>query len=513
MTNQKKLRVLVFVVAYNAERTIESVLARIPASLSDDYDVEILAIDDSSRDHTFEVGHNIKMAGSLPFPLHVLFNPKNQGYGGNQKIGYHYAIKNKFDFVALVHGDGQYAPEALPELLKPLSESAVDAVLGSRMLSRGAALKGGMPLYKFVGNKMLTWLQNRLLRTNFSEFHSGYRIYSVAALGQLPFDRNTDDFHFDTEIIIQLLKAGMRIRELPIPTYYGDEICHVNGIKYAWDVAKATLKSRAHELSIFYDSKFDCGPEQESNSYYEIKVGFDSPHTATLELVPIGAKVLDLGCAGGYMSALLERERGCQSTGVDMFPLASNITLHEFIKHDLNAGLPNVNISEYGYVLMLDVLEHLVSPEAFVDRLRDCMKYCTDTKLIVSTPNVGFFIIRLMLLLGQFNYGKRGILDITHKRLFTFSSLRQLLEQRGFQVIASRGIPAPFPVALGRNSFSRCLLALNNICLRLSPTLFSYQIFAVAEPKPSLEILLQRAVDESSVRANAMVSRLSGTDG
>src|SRR5258705_1718577 len=402
MTNQKKPRVLVFVVAYNAERTLESVLSRIPASLSEDYEVEILAIDDASRDRTFEIGQQIKTAGSLSLPLKLLFNPINQGYGGNQKNGYHYAIKKDFDFVALVHGDGQYAPEALPELLKPLSQGVTDAVFGSRMLSRGAALKGGMPLYKFAGNKILTWCQNRLLRTHFSEFHSGYRVYSVAALKRVPFDRNTNDFHFDTEIIIQLLIAGMRMRELPIPTYYGDEICHVNGMLYAWNVFRATLKSRLHALSIFYDSKFDCGPGHDANTHYELKIGYDSPHTATLDLVPAGAKVLDLGCAGGYMSALLERERGCQTTGVDWFPLASNVKLSRFIQHDLNAGIPAVDIAEYDYVLLLDVIEHLNVPEIFFDRLRDAMMYCTETKLIISTPNIGFFIVRLMLLLGQF---------------------------------------------------------------------------------------------------------------
>ncbi|HEX9263192.1 MAG TPA: bifunctional glycosyltransferase/class I SAM-dependent methyltransferase [Candidatus Binatia bacterium] len=501
MTNQKKPRVLVFVVAYNAERTIESVLSRIPASLSEDYEVEILAIDDASRDRTFEIGHQVKATGSLALPLRVLFNPVNQGYGGNQKIGYHYAIKNDFDFVALVHGDGQYAPEALPELLNPLSQGMADAVFGSRMLGRGAALKGGMPLYKFVGNKILTWCQNRLLRTHFSEFHSGYRIYSVAALKRVPFDRNTNDFHFDTEIIIQLLIAGMRVRELPIPTYYGDEICHVNGIQYAWKVLKATLKSRIHEWNIFYDSKFDCAPGREANAHYEIKIGFDSPHTATLGIVPAGAKVLDLGCAGGYMSALLEQERGCQTTGVDKFPLASNVKLSRFIEHDLNAGVPDVNIAEYDYVLLLDVIEHLNVPEVFFDRLRDAMKQCTNTQLIISTPNVGFVIIRLMLLLGQFNYGKRGILDMTHTRLFTFSALRQLLEQRGFQISKSRGIPAPFPVALGSGLTSRFLLAVNKACIRLLPSLFSYQMFVVAQPTLSLEVLLQRAIDESSARA------------
>jgi glycosyltransferase involved in cell wall biosynthesis len=506
MNNFAKPRLLVLVVAYNAERTIESVLARIPASLAENYDVEILSIDDASPDRTFEIGQQVKAAGSLSLPLRVLFNPVNQGYGGNQKIGYHYAIQKGFDFVALLHGDGQYAPEALPELLEPLRQGAADAVFGSRMLSGGAALKGGMPLYKFVGNKILTWLQNRLLRTRFSEFHSGYRVYSVAALRYIPFDRNTNDFHFDTEIIIQLLIAGMRIRELPIPTYYGDEICHVNGIGYAWNVAKATIKSRMHALDIFYDSKFDCAPDHGSNTHYELKIGYDSPHAAVLELVSAGSKVLDLGCAGGYMSELLERQRGCRATGVDRFPLGENVRLSRFVEHDLNDGIPDVNVAEYGYVLLLDVIEHLTAPEQFLDRLRDAMKYCTNTKLMISTPNVGFLIIRLMLLLGQFNYGKRGILDMTHTRLFTFSSLRRLLEQRGFQMIELRGIPAPFPLALGDNLLSRFLVAVNNACIRLFPRLFSYQILVVAAPKPSLELLLQRAITESSARTHTLKS-------
>jgi glycosyltransferase involved in cell wall biosynthesis len=504
MTDQKKPRVLVFVVAYNAERTLGSVLSRIPAKLSEDYEVEILAIDDASRDRTFEIGHQIKMADSLCFPLRVLFNPINQGYGGNQKIGYHYAIENDFDFVALVHGDGQYAPEALPDLLKPLAAGGADAVFGSRMLSRGAALKGGMPLYKYAGNKILTWCQNRLLGTDFSEFHSGYRIYSVAALKRIPFDRNTDDFHFDTEIIIQLLIAGMRVREVPIPTYYGDEICHVNGIQYAWNVIKATLLSRIHEWNIFYDSKFDCSPERETNVRYKLKIGYNSPHTAALCLIPAGAKVLDLGCAGGYMSALLEKERGCESTGVDKFPLGSDVKLSRFVEHDLNAGIPDVNIAEYDYVLLLDVIEHLNVPEVFFDRLREAMKQCTKTQLIISTPNVGFFIVRLMLLVGQFNYGRRGILDMTHTRLFTFASLRHLLEQRGFQITCSRGIPAPYPVALGDNRVSRFLLAFNDLMLRLFPSWFSYQMLVVATPRPSLELLLKTAIDESATRAKLL---------
>src|SRR5208283_1327195 len=155
-----KQRVLVFIVAYNAQATIKDVVRRIPRSLGDKYDVEVLIIDDASQDATFEVGHRLSLDQTGPLKLRVLFNPVNQGYGGNQKLGYHYAIENGFDFVALVHGDGQYAPECLPDLLEPLSKGEADAVFGSRMLTPRAALRGGMPMYKYVGNKILTWLEN-----------------------------------------------------------------------------------------------------------------------------------------------------------------------------------------------------------------------------------------------------------------------------------------------------------------------------------------------------------------
>src|SRR5439155_1327645 len=151
-------RLLIFIVAYNAETTIEKVLRRIPASLRLD-EVEVLIIDDSSRDNTFAEGLRYQQRNA-EFKLTLLRSPENQGYGGNQKLGYRYAIDNNFDFVALVHGDGQYAPEKLPLLLGPLVRGQADAVLGSRMIDKRAALRGGMPFYKWIGNQILTTFQN-----------------------------------------------------------------------------------------------------------------------------------------------------------------------------------------------------------------------------------------------------------------------------------------------------------------------------------------------------------------
>jgi glycosyltransferase involved in cell wall biosynthesis len=257
---QRRPRVLVFIVAYQAEATIEQVLRRIPAALGALGEVEILVIDDASTDRTVALAETMRQAGALPFPLQVRANPVNQGYGGNQKIGFRLAIERGFDVVALIHGDGQYAPELLPTLLPPLLDGAADVVMGSRVMTRGGARKGGMPLYKLVGNRILTALQNRLLRARLSEYHSGYRLYSIAALQRIPFALAADGFHFDTEIIIQLLIAGQRIRELPIPTFYGDEISRVDGLSYAWNVLWSSVRARAQALGLVHDRKFDCRP-------------------------------------------------------------------------------------------------------------------------------------------------------------------------------------------------------------------------------------------------------------
>jgi 2-polyprenyl-3-methyl-5-hydroxy-6-metoxy-1,4-benzoquinol methylase/glycosyltransferase involved in cell wall biosynthesis len=491
-------RLLIFIVAYQAERTIKSVLARIPHSLAHEYHTEVLVIDDASTDETFHRGREALRECEFPFPLTVLFNPVNQGYGGNQKIGYHFAQKRGFDFVALLHGDGQYAPECLPELLIPLRDGAADACFGSRMMHRGGALKGDMPLYKYVGNKLLSWFENRMLRTEFTEFHSGYRAYSVAALGTIPFDLNTNDFHFDTEIIVQFVISGLRIVEKPIPTYYGDEICHVNGMKYAWNVTCAVIKARLQELGVFYDRKFDCAAGA-ANQHYQLKLGYQSPHTMALEMVPPGSRVLDLGCAGGYMAAIIKAQKRCRVVGVDVYPLPPDVVLDAFHQHDLNEGLPALDMRDFDVVLMLDVIEHLSHPEAFIQKLREAMKLTPTIKIIVSTGNIGFVIARLMLLFGQFNYGKRGLLDLTHSRLFTFASLRRLFEQNGFHTLESRGVPAPYPLAVG-GRLGRFLLRANQVLIRVSKRMFSYQMFIVAQPRPSLEYLLETAETQSALR-------------
>jgi glycosyltransferase involved in cell wall biosynthesis len=230
-------RIGIFVVAYNAETTLAKVLERIPDNVVSKVE-EIFVFDDCSQDNTYEIGRTY--AGAAADKLTIHRNPVNLMYGGNQKRGYAYAIERGLDIVVLLHGDGQYAPEVMQRLLEPLERGEADLVMGSRMLEPGAALQGHMPLYKFVGNRILTAVQNRLLGTRFSEFHSGYRAYSCAALRMLDLERLTHSWHFDTQIILELLRHGRTVVEVPIPTYYGDEICHVNGLAYAYECVRAT---------------------------------------------------------------------------------------------------------------------------------------------------------------------------------------------------------------------------------------------------------------------------------
>jgi len=237
------LKIGILVVAYNAESTIKNTISRIPKSFSSSIN-EILISDDKSSDSTTSVAQELKMSSRLP--ITVVTQPINLGYGGNQKFGYFWAIENKWDIVILLHADGQYAPEFIEAMVQPILEGNADVVFGSRMMDKKSALKGGMPKYKWIGNQILTTIQNLLTNQLFSEWHSGYRAYRVASLQQLPLGRLNNGFRFDTQIILELLNIKARFKEISIPTFYGDEVSHVNGLEYAreiiWDTFKYRLK-------------------------------------------------------------------------------------------------------------------------------------------------------------------------------------------------------------------------------------------------------------------------------
>ncbi len=493
-----KKKLLIYIVAFNHEKFIEKVLDKIDDKIFEKYQTEILVNDDSSQDETLKIINDYKNQNiDKNCKITILSNPDNLGYGGNQKIGYYYAIKNQYDFVALVHGDGQYAPELLDNLIEDMSQKNADAVFGSRMLIKGGALKGGMPLYKFIGNKILTFFQNKILSSNLSEFHSGYRIYTVDILKKIPFHLNSNDYSFDTEIIIQLLFSKSKIAEFPIPTYYGEEISYVNGLYYAYRIMIESFKAKVLNFGILYDKKYDVLPIVNN---YLLKDNFLSPHSEAINQIKNKSKVLDIGCNDGGLGNKLMSQKECEVIGLEASKNQLTHNLNEFYMCDLDKGLPDINYDSINYITMLDVIEHLKNPEEFMDQLYSKVSNNDKIEILISTPNISFIVIRLMLFFGFFNYGKRGILDKTHTRLFTFSSFSKLILGANFKIVDVKGMPAPFPLAIGSNIFSNSLININKSLIFLFKSLFSYQIFMKIRPRASLELLLSRAKEKAKLQ-------------
>ncbi len=468
---QKKIGILV--VAYNAATTLAKVLDRIPDEIRPEI-AEVIVSDDHSQDSTYLVGLGYQQISDLPITL--IRQPVNLGYGGNQKAGYELAIEHGLDVVVMLHGDGQYAPESLPEIVGPLLAGEADAVFGSRTMIKGAARKGGMPLYKYVGNRILSRLENAALGTELSEFHSGYRAYSVSALKQIPFQKNSNGFNFDTQIIIQLHDAGMRIAEVPIPTYYGDEICYVDGLGYAADVTKDVVAYRLQKAGFGDGSRIALTEE------YQLKPSEDSSHgrISTLLHARPPSKVLDLGCSSGLLSERL-RQCGHHVTGVDMYALPGvEERTDAFFQADLNAGIPPEVGSGFDTVLCADVVEHLVNPGAFIRQVRDALS--PDGTALFCVPNIAHWYPRFRSTLGMFDYDQRGILDATHLRFFTRRSIKKLIEREGFSVRRIEPVGLPLD-ALGLDGAKANLVRLaDHLFLSLWPTLFGYQFIVEATP-------------------------------
>ena len=239
-----KEKILIFIPAYNVEKKITKVLNKIPKIVFNKYNIKILVIEDNSSDKTLSVIKKVIKKEGDKINIYLIVNKKNKGYGGVQKIAFNYAIKKNFKYVIMLHGDNQYPANKILLLIKPLLTNKFDAVFGSRMINSINALKGGMPLYKYLGNIALTFFQNLVLSSNLSEFHSGYRSYKVSSLKKIKFKINTNDFHFDTEIIIQFLKNNLKIKEIAMSTHYGDEISHLKSIPYGLNIVRSTLVSR-----------------------------------------------------------------------------------------------------------------------------------------------------------------------------------------------------------------------------------------------------------------------------
>ncbi len=228
-------RVFLIMPAYNVGQRIAQTVAAIQKGVCE----KLIIVNDGSRDNTLAVAKKIKRSD---FKIQIIDHSKNQGYAITQKHGYKEALRQGADIMVLLHGDGQYNPKLIPLLLQPLLDGKADIVQGSRML--GKPLKGGMPLYKYIGNRFLTWFENLVLGLNISEFHSGFIAYSRKALTRIPFEQMENCFHFDGEMIITAHEKNLKVKEVAITTTYAGEKSNLNPFTYGLRVMKIALKHR-----------------------------------------------------------------------------------------------------------------------------------------------------------------------------------------------------------------------------------------------------------------------------
>ena len=233
-------KICVVLPAYNAEKTLLQTVDEIPTEYIDD----IILVDDASTDQTSQKGKELG--------LYTVIHEQNIGYGGNQKTCYSHALRRGADVVVMLHPDYQYTPKLLVAMSSLIASGQYDIVLGSRILSEGA-LKGGMPFYKYVANRFLTFFQNVLLRKKLSEYHTGYRAFSREVLETLPLHQNSDDFIFDNQMLAQAIYAGFSIGEVSCPTKYFDDASSINlrrSIIYGLGVLKVSILYRLTSLGI-----------------------------------------------------------------------------------------------------------------------------------------------------------------------------------------------------------------------------------------------------------------------
>jgi glycosyltransferase involved in cell wall biosynthesis len=233
-------KICVVLPAYNAEKTLLQTVDEIPTEYIDD----IILVDDASTDQTSQKGKELG--------LYTVIHEQNIGYGGNQKTCYSHALRRGADVVVMLHPDYQYTPKLLVAMSSLIASGQYDIVLGSRILSEGA-LKGGMPFYKYLANRFLTFFQNVLLRKKLSEYHTGYRAFSREVLETLPLHQNSDDFIFDNQMLAQAIYAGFNIGEVSCPTKYFDDASSINlrrSIIYGLGVLKVSILYRLTSLGI-----------------------------------------------------------------------------------------------------------------------------------------------------------------------------------------------------------------------------------------------------------------------
>lgn len=462
-------KILVYLITCDPKSALSLVSNNFSSSLISDsaHELEVLIIHDTSVDSTNKEPYTNRLLGSS-IPIAIITNPFEVGHGGNQKLAFDYAIDGGFNILVSMQAIDKYTPENFIKLIEPLVTGEAQAVFG------------------FEAKRFLQILNPSILQPDCSAYYT-------KTLTTIPFHLNSNHHDFNIDVLIQLIIKGVEIKNISIPVSIGNDAHHFSFFEYTQKIIFCSLARKLHNLGIFYNPKYDLNP----SNPYQSKFHFYSSHSKSLEYIKGNEKILSLG-SGPIELVEPFIKKGARVSILDQYiDQDRSGNCEEAISIDLDSldlNLLKTN-DRFDLILALDIIEHLKSPEKLLEALsRD--KRLINAKIIITTPNIAFIAIRAMLLFGRFNYGNRGILDITHTRLLTFRSLKRMLTQSGYKIEKLEGIPVPFPIVINSHKLSSALIAINNLLIKLAPSLFSFQIYCEARIGCNSHMLLKATKEE-----------------
>ncbi|MHC4814767.1 MAG: methyltransferase domain-containing protein [Planctomycetota bacterium] len=463
----RRLRVALLFAGWSQGADLAELLRRVPHELLREVDTiyAIPAVDDLDADEFADL--------RAEFPALKVLLPRFGGRPGRRlKLAMRCALRAGCDLIVTLRTDAGHRPEYLARLLAPFADEEVACVIGSRLREHAATV----PFLHRLGLRLATGVQNQLLGSALSDPHSSFRAYRASTLATLPFHSNSDNLVFETELVIQHLTDGKRIEEVAVPAEPSPRTRR--GVRYGWQSFRTVLRALANRLHLVYHPKFDLEGAKPS---YRYKKAPTSLHQFVVRRhSESGIRFADVGAGAAGVSSTLH-EAGAEVTGIDHRQPDSELPFN-FVEADLNDDFAaKIVESLHGpadKVLALDVIEHLLRPEHGMAEIHRAMR--PGGTLIASTANIAFLPIRVSLAMGQFNYGKRGILDVTHTRLFTIRSFCRALEGEGFRIDKIHGFGPPIEDVIGGSFVLRCLDRIAGGLARVWPSMFSYQFLVEA---------------------------------
>jgi 2-polyprenyl-3-methyl-5-hydroxy-6-metoxy-1,4-benzoquinol methylase len=466
-------KVVLFVFDASHWGAVRDVVERLPRPVDGWLD-EIVVMADAALARTPAPAYD-EVLGKVDLLVHR--SPREHDHGGARKAAFEYALRRGFDFVVLLRA-GMHPPEAVPALLRPLSDDPDGVVVGSRLLPRLAFRREGITSGRLFAHQAAALVINRILRLRLQDYQSTLRVVSGRLLRAIPFQLDADDRTFDMQMLAQCRALGVTLHEVGVAPGWREFPTRRAGLRDLLRAIGQALDYRLHQLHVVRRGRYMV----EKGVHYQLKLSPTGSHMQIVGAIQPGSRVLDLGCSQGLLARPLLR-RNTRLTGVDTRPPeALAPELEEYFQRDLERPLQLPTGRAFDYVICSDVIEHVQRRETL---LRSARRYLKEGgRLIISTPNIALWFYRLSLLAGRFEYGPRGVLDETHVHLFTRASFRREVERAGFHIVGDRVSALPFEVVFESTGRSRLVRALARAywwLARAWPELFAYQFILEAE--------------------------------